>query len=105
METNNTTNKGMLARILDRIMIAPESRLLIELPDESVDSSAVNFGDEASEDVYLDGLDATRISFDSGETERGTSVNSLVPLTSKQRDKVGYEVFYVKAEISLKNTS
>jgi hypothetical protein len=99
--TNSTNNKGMLARILDRIMISPESRLLIELPDESVDSSAVNFGDEASEDVYLDGLDATRISFDSGETEEsGTSVNSLVPLTSRQREKVGYdEVFYVKAEI------
>jgi hypothetical protein len=106
VETNSTTNKSMLARILDRIMISPESRLLIELPsDESVDSSAVNFGDEANEDVYLDGLDATRISFDSGETESGTSGNSLVPLTSRQREKVGYEVFYVKAEIYLKNTS
>jgi hypothetical protein len=91
--TNSTTNKGMLARILDRIMIAPESRLLIELPDESVDSSAVNFGDEASEDVYLDGLDATRISFDSGEKESGMSVNSLVPLTSRQRKKVGIRSF------------
>jgi hypothetical protein len=98
VETNSTTNKGMLARILDRIMISPESRLLIELPGESVDSSAVNFGDEeASEDVYLDGLDATRISFDSGDEESGTSVNSLVPLASKQREKVGYEVFYEKA--------
>jgi hypothetical protein len=105
-ETNSTTNKGMLARILDRITISPESRLLIELPDESVDSSAVNFGDEASEDVYLDGLDATRISFDSGETESGTSVNSLVPLTSRQREKVGYdEVFYVKQKYILKITS
>jgi hypothetical protein len=93
VETNSTANKGMLARILDRIMISPESRLLIELPDESVDSSAVNFGDEASEDVYLDGLDATRISFNSGETESGTSVNSLVPLTSRQREKVGMRPF------------
>jgi hypothetical protein len=99
-ETNSTTNnKGMFARILDRIMIVPESRLLIELPGESVDSSAVNFGDEASEDVYLDGPDATRISFDSGEKERGTIANSLVPLTSRQREKVGYdEVFFVKTE-------
>jgi hypothetical protein len=102
MEINSTANKSMLARILDRIMISPESRLLIELPEESVDSSAVNFGDEASEDVYLDGLDATRISFDSGEKESGTSVNSLVPLTSRQREKVGSEAFYVKAEIYFK---
>jgi hypothetical protein len=100
VEANSTNSKGMLARILERIMISPESRLLIELPDESVDSSAVNFGDdEASEDVYLDGLDATRISFDSGEKESGTSVNSLVTLTSRQREKVGYDVFYVKAEM------